>query len=477
MRTHSSQFAGRSGLFFLALVAALGCAIFLAGGTGVQSAGAGEGESPEGASADADADAGDAPPVDIFEGATTFSKEQADKAINAGIAWLSKKQGTDGSWGPIQGDAFYGGGQDDGSTRGYEHPAGSTAFAIYALLKSGLPENHPTIRKGFKYIKDNRLDEPRGAYETAALLLAVAATANPYKTSRAMDKAGDDRLVLKSAYKGWAQKLVDLLAEQRFPGCKGWRYFVNSTPGHGGGEDLSSTQLAALAFFAASRSGVRPKKVKESDLWEDILQFSMAQQEASGPEVEILDPANRTGPKYKAQARGFAYVLTDPEPQHSKPYGSMTACGLANIEMARYMLKSGRGGAEKWEARKDKDAVQRSLYDGLGWLSANWSSLINPQPGAGDGTNNYHIYYQYAVERAMDLFALQQIDTHHWYSEMGQELINRQFPEGYWNTESTHKPKDVLDTCFALLFLKRATVGGIAFPSFTGGSGPAQDNR
>ena len=35
----------------------------------------------------------------------------------------------------------------------------------------------------------------------------------------------------------------------------------------------------------------------------------------------------------------------------------------------------------------------------------------------------------------------------------------------FWNTNATHDPKDVLDTCFALLFLKRATRGMAVTPA------------
>ena len=411
--------------------------------------------------------------ADVFGGETTFTPAQVDTAIKKGLSWLMKKQGRDGSWGEIEGDTFYGGGTDDGQRRGYGHPAGVTSLAIYTLLKCKIPDKHESVKNGFKFIKDNRHDEPRGCYETSMLLLALTATADPYKTSKASTKAeADDRIKMKGNYKSWATKLVKHLQEQRFAGAKGWRYHINDTPQPGGPEDLSSTQLAALALFAANRAAIRADK----DTWEDILSFSMSQQAADGPESGIMDPENRSQ-KYKARSRGFSYIKADAEAQHNLPSGSMTACALANIEMARYVLRSGRGGREGWDKRPDAADVQAALYDGLAWLNTNWSAFTNPQPGVPHDQGGYHIYYLYAIERAMDLFGLRQIDSHSWYSEMGQELLNRQYDDGHWETGSTHKPKDVLDTCFALLFLKRATGGSIAFPSFTNGGGPAADNR
>jgi len=136
-----------------------------------------------------------------------------------------------------------------------------------------------------------------------------------------------------------------------------------------------------------------------------------------------------------------------------------------------------QGKREVWEARPDAAPVQTALYDGLAWLKTNWSAFANPQPGGRDDRSGYHIYYLYAVERAMDLLGLRTIDKHVWYSEMGQELLNRQFEDGHWGTGTTHEPNDILDTCFALLFLRRAHVDTIPFPSFTNGSGEASDNR
>ena len=46
----------------------------------------------------------------------------------------------------------------------------------------------------------------------------------------------------------------------------------------------------------------------------------------------------------------------------------------------------------------------------------------------------------------------------------------------FWNTRSTHDPKDILDTCFTLLFLKRAT-RNLAPAPITPGEGGPTDNR
>ncbi len=407
---------------------------------------------------------GDDEPGDFFEGETTFSAKEANKAIAKGVSWLRKKQARSGSWGEVKAGAIYGGGDPD---KAYKHPAGPTALALYALLKCKVSERDPLVKNGFAYIKKH-WPKPRGSYETSVLLLAICATADHMKTSRA-SKASAKRKVpkLSSEFRKWAGKLVDHLISKRVD--RAWRYQVND-PGatHGGENDLSSTQLATLALFSAHQLGIRVKP----KYWEDILSYSMEQQADQGAEMVYVDPATKE--KRIAQARGFSYMKGDPTPKHGQPSGSMTACGLANVMMARFVLTDGARQRKRWDKRADAAKVQASVYDGLAWLDHNWSPFDNP-PGR---PFNYHVYYLYSLERAMDLIGDQLVGKHAWYSEMGQELINRQDADGHWNSNSTHEPKDTLDTCFALLFLKRATKDVIPFPSITGGSDEAPaENR
>ncbi len=412
----------------------------------------------------AEDDADDDEPGDFFEGETTFSAKEVNKAIGRGMSWLRKKQSRSGSWGEVVASAIYGGGDPN---KAYKHPAGPTALALYTLLKCKVPTRDPLVKKGFAYIKKH-WQKPTGSYETSVLLLAVCATADNMKTSRASKaKAKKAKPKLSGEFRKWAGKLVDHLISKRVD--RGWRYQVND-PGstHGGENDLSSMQLAALALFSAHQLGIKVKPA----IWEDILTYSMEQQQDAGTAKEYVDPATKE--KRTSAARGFSYIKGDSAPKHGNPCGSMTACGLANVMMARFVLTDGARQAKTWAKRADAQKVQQSVYDGLAWLDHNWSPFDNP-PGQ---PMSYHIYYLYSLERAMDLIGDNLVGKHAWYSEMGQELINRQNADGHWKTDSTHEPKDVLDTCFALLFLKRATKGAIPFPSVTGGSDePPAENR
>lgn len=382
----------------------------------------------------------------FFESDAPFSAKQVNRSIEKAIAWLRSKQAPDGSWGTIRGKVLYGGGKGEG----YGHPAGPTALALYTLLRCRVPADDLQVRKGFEYLKKSGWRQPGGSYETSALLLAVCATAERPKPRTAKGrktKRSKPKPKLKSSYRHWAQQLVHHLLSKRT--ARGWRYQVRDPrSSHGGENDLSSTNLAARALYAAHQLGLEVKQ----KVWEDILSYTLDQQELDGPQHISVHP--RTGVRRRTRARGFAYIRDAPEPKLGRACGSMTACGLANIVMARRVLSEGTRQAALWPKRPDAQRVQRAIDDALAWLDRNWSALENP-PGH---PFTYHVYYVYSLRGALELLGERFIGKHAWYSEMGQGLINRQAKDGSWNTWSTHAPEATLDTCFALLFLKPAKV-------------------
>jgi hypothetical protein len=413
-------------------------------------------------------------------------REEIDRAVEKGVAWLLARQGANGSWGVIEGNAAYGGGAAENA---YLHPAGPTALALYALLKSGVPADHERVRRGFRWLRKEH-EKPGGSYETSMTLLAVTATADPDHGTRDSAAAGA-RVRLSGDLESWARTLRDhLLAKRRAAKTRGWRY-QTSPPGaparvpEGGDEDLSSTQLAALALFAAERAGLETPL----DVWLGLVDFALAQQEREGPEhpraVRPRGPVPGTGkaPPTAApaapptdRARGFAYVL-DPalHPDEGAPTGSMTACGLGTLLLARWSVLARSERAWNERPRAWREDVQRAVHDGFAWLDRSWSPYSNPRKRE---RNVYHLYYVYAVERAMDLVGAARLGARLWYPEMARQVVVRQREKGFWDSDSTHAPGEVLDTCFALLVLRRATRDGVTIPVVTDDSAaPSRDGR
>ena len=64
--------------------------------------------------------------------------------------------------------------------------------------------------------------------------------------------------------------------------------------------------------------------------------------------------------------------------------------------------------------------------------------------------------YLYALERVGILSGTVDIGTHDWYREGANFILKSQKEDGSWKT-ATGGGNAVWDTCFAILFLKRAT--------------------
>ncbi len=484
--------AFRSAAGFLILVAVPLAALLLLAGTPrafaedppAKPAGGGD-EAPSGmedGGAGMDDPASGADPDDPDNENVPFSKE-VNVAIVKGVQWLQKKQLADGSWGKmLPSGRFYGG----KSGEPYLHPAGLTGLALYTLLKCDVPADNPSIKKGFAWLQ-KAYPRPYGSYETSVCLLAVCATADPVKKTAVAEAQKEKiRARLTGPMRKWAQDLVDSLVKKHI-GRKGWRYQVVQGSGKAteaepnGSEDSSSTQLAALALFAADRCGVNAP----TPLWIDVLKFAISQQEDDGPEVvrwaptpdapptpaspyAPAAPAKKDGP-IKDKARGFVYMKKSPDAEESRVTGSMTGCGLATVCIARFVLELRKD--KGWKKDGFDQTVQKAVYDALAWIDLNWSPFDNI------GKGGYHTYWLYGVERSMDLIGLKLIGKHPWYMEGAKQLVGRQSEQGFWDTKSTHGPTDVIDTTFALLFLKRSTKGAIPFPDITGGSDEPIDNR
>jgi hypothetical protein len=99
--------------------------------------------------------------------------------------------------------------------------------------------------------------------------------------------------------------------------------------------------------------------------------------------------------------------------------------------------------------------MDKDVHEGLAWLAENVSVSYYPGPYEHSGppleNNSQHqyLYYMYALERVGMLYGTELIGTHKWYPEGARVLVDTQDAGGSWG--------DTTDTCFALLFLKRAT--------------------
>ena len=354
-------------------------------------------------------------------------KQRVNKAIDRGVAFLRAEQRKDGRW-------LWG--------REKEFPYGMTAWCLFALATSGVAHDQREMAAGFGVIQGESFEQ---TYVAAAALLAVeAAYAEPparwYRKNTRMPEP------IRALALRCTRELVGGYKSRQ----GGWSY-----PLAGGGTasepadrmDHSHVQLVLLALKAACRLGLG-RAVPESR-WFTCLRQQLRYPESRGPRVAgplAIRYARRGGKWIRvpfgargAEARGWDY---DPKEQQDPVYGSMTAAGIGSVLICQSELIRRRSGRYKPLAGKCGSAVE----GGLAWLKANWKVDANP------GARDWHYYYLYALERVGMFLSLEKIGGRDWYREGALHLLDKQEKDGSWSQS------DVEKTCYALLFLKRASV-------------------
>ena len=316
---------------------------------------------------------------------------QINTAIDRAVRNILQQQNRDGSW--------------SYSIHGYRN--GPTSLSIYALAKSGLPAEHPSIQAALRFLAAK---DPSKVYSYGCQLLALASVGA---------KTGEHR--------EWARRLTEqLIALESRTEPGGWAY-------PSGAVDLSNTQFAALGFFGAAQLEVPV----DPEIWRRMVKKTTLHQpflRASGQR------SNRGGTGSNELTGGFTYF---PDGRTYPESGSMTTAGLCVLALADRLCPGGLGS-------RTLDALHRSKRQALRWLDENFTVSTNP------GYPSTTYYYLYGVERIGALLDLEEIGGTPWYRAGAEWLLGKQNEGGDWGRFD--------ETCFGLLFLTRATspVTGLA---------------
>jgi hypothetical protein len=194
-------------------------------------------------------------------------------------------------------------------------------------------------------------------------------------------------------------------------------------PGTG---DNSVTSYAVLGIHACMRAGV--------DVDPDVLNRARAWwlkcQNADGGwgYNDVQDRA--------AKDAGRRTYTTDTS------YGSATASAVAALAAIQGFQEDAR--------------VDAALRRGLDWLGANFTVDRNPRKDPGF----VHLHWLVTAARAGTILEAGHFGAHDWYAEGADFLLQAQRQSGEWAVEQGDFMKgernDVLDTCLAILFLRRA---------------------
>jgi len=411
---------------------------------------------------------------------------RCNAAVQRGTAWLLTQPGKDGRWTTIH---------DDRAGHGpYLH--GATALALLALLECEVNKDEAAIVHGFQYLEAGwkafaaKGKQPgAGAWKTYEVGLTLMALDALDRWVPATMKGKTQPVgLLKPAQRDWAKELRDFLLANQAPtrevvggDVKGggnplhrprecWHY----PSGEKMATDHSNTQYAVLGLRAAARLGFPSPKAA----WLAVIDNFLALQEPSGPPVPRVLVERRAkrgkagGTESKLvtlsrktdHARGWGYpggsLPRAGGKEHECATGSMTTVGIACLAIALDELSANARGDRERKLAPDP-ALSRDLaplipkvdqagWDGVAWLVKHWKIDSNPESG------HWHYYYLYGLERAGVLWRQPTFGEHDWYRLGGELLCKAQRANGSWDDQNDDH--ELVSTCFALLFLQRATL-------------------
>ncbi len=190
--------------------------------------------------------------------------------------------------------------------------------------------------------------------------------------------------------------------------------------------DNSNSQYAALGLRACFESGI--------DIPEGVIVLAVKWwREAQHPDPkkdkegkEVKRPAVPSGLSGKIEGWNYKRDGTD----ERAPYHAMTAGAVGSLLIYNYML--------------DRSSKSDSFVKaGMNWLTVHYQ--VQP----------WNTYFMYALERAGIYAGTEKLGDHVWYKDGANALLAAQGADGAWGKD-TDWFNTTWDTCFAILFLRRA---------------------
>jgi hypothetical protein len=363
------------------------------------------------------APAGEPPPADKAPAAKAppgVDPEAVNRAIDRGVAYLKQQQNPeDGAW------IYRGEGHTNGTLS-----VGLTALAGLTLLHCGVAATDPTVQKPARFLRsvwNNTLRDPNWGpnvdttYERRTYSVAL--------TILFLDRLGEaDDAALIRVLASW------LLRTQNFY-AGSWGYGSTFNPSH---RDNSNTQFALLGLWAGSRHGVNVSRP---------LACSAAR---------FYGTRNKDG--------GWSY---SPEEGNTSSTMAMSCVALMTLALRHAaanedILRPRAGSASGPQRALSNVAHDAYIVGGFQYLHQYLTSAF----AAGDSwkgdtpeirDNAY--YALWSLERVAVAYNLRTIGELDWYAGGARFLLAKQHDDGGWQGAW-----DLADTCFALLFLRRANL-------------------
>jgi hypothetical protein len=331
-----------------------------------------------------------------------------NRAIDRGVAYLKQNQNDDGSWTYSGHPAVAQVGTPRGATLiDIPMDAGYTAFAALTLLHCGVPANDPAIRNAAQFVRKNYRD-------------GILTTLNATKIILFLDRLGEraDRPIVRNL----TQQLISIQWNDG-----GWKDGGRISDWNSY-TDTRNTLMALLGLWVGHRQGVR-----------------------------ISAPLARSASRFnEAQCANGGWGFS---PWKKSPQGSWTAAALVALALRHGAANSdvlhpraGSGAAAVPQRALAKVAQDPHVVKGFQYLGQFLNSIVKGDKKWQSLTVTcYSLWY---LELAAMTFDLSTIGGQDWYTIGASVLLANQNSEGRWKVDD-----DALeDTCFALLFLRKANL-------------------
>ncbi|MCI0462102.1 MAG: HEAT repeat domain-containing protein [Gemmataceae bacterium] len=226
------------------------------------------------------------------------------------------------------------------------------------------------------------------------------------------------------------------------------------------GGDTSMTQYAVLAMWEASQAGIPVP----AQAWQRVAGWLMNTQQPDGTHRYNPSSLNDTGLVQGSHSMtvaglGSMYICAN----HARPRGKAAAAPAPkkrdpadDLPSALKPVSDKKKDAEKAKGGQlaiDMDRLQAAMARGDAWMAKNFDGSFN--------LSHWQLYYLYGVERYYSFrekWEGSQPEEPEWYTKGARFLLQSQGPNGSWVKD--YDP--TVATCFAILFLGRATKKSLA---------------
>lgn len=419
---------------------------------------------------------------------------EVNRAIERGVRFLRDGQVSAGFW------------AKPNDPLGREHPVGVAALPALTLLECDLAADDPQIQKAVKLVRDSipRLD---WTYDLALAILLLdrlnEAQDRPHIRSMTLRlvagqhsnggwsyqcpilNSREELALLAALEKTRPSSALDLF--QQAGQSMELGLFVRAPQAGGDGSGETKSKLERLDLAGAGRSDTnenrRPAEMPEQERNELLkslpkrlraipsLHSSAAFTARGGGDtdnsntqfailgllaaerynVHLEQTLALIAKRFEATQRPEGFWIYGPRrPAIVQP--SMMGAGLLGMAV-KYglVLNSSR------HAGRDIIVHDEAIDTGLRVLSEYIGQpMLWGRPDARDGQDRLNLYALWSIERVGVLYHLRKIHDKEWYPWGVDLLLKSQQQDGAWRVGEYWQATDFIDTCFALLFLRRA---------------------